>query len=95
LTSRTPKPEEFSKNISEIREVNREVRACSRPTNAGMPVAVIGCSPLSIGQDRIGLVDFLEAFLRIWGVVHIRVILAREPAKCPFEVIIRGIPPNS
>jgi hypothetical protein len=60
-----------------------------------MPIAIISCSPLGIRQDSIGLVDFLEAFLCIWGVVHIRVILAREPAKCPFEVISRGISPNS
>ena len=60
-------------------------------TNARMAELVVGLALLRVAKDLVRLVDLLEALLGALLFIHIRVILARQPAKRLFDLIFAGV----
>src|SRR5262245_49501818 len=61
----------------------------------GCPIAVVPGTLLGVLEDFIGLAKFLELLLGAFGLVHIRVILARQFAVGTLDLSLRGLLANA
>ena len=89
--ARTP-AEEGVEDIAEAVERREAVEACGpgASVDARMTETVVGAAFLGVGEHLVSAVDLLEAFGRIVPGIAVGVVLHRQLAIRPFEVVVRG-----